>query len=168
MINVNLSMRSVWALSLTLASGIHAAAAETATAPAELDRMDGIRSLNLMSIPGSMPTFYSPQSPGSRHASQLERSPHPFTKLDDFESKYDELQQKYPGNYGWYQLALDQRVIEIYAQRGVGYLQAVKDSFPMNTAKLDSAELLDKLEGISPGWKAWAADLEAGKVKAVH
>jgi hypothetical protein len=40
----------------------------------------------------------------------LGNSPHTFTKLDDFESKYDQLQEKYPGNYGWYQLALDQRV----------------------------------------------------------
>lgn len=315
---MNLSLRSVWALSLMLALGIHGAAAETAPAPAELDRMDGIKSLNLMSIPGSMPTFYSPHAraraaylqgllggevayyadlfhvsftpitmavldpgqwptvageepyglpsvegtsppvvvmpvswkevtwmavprrqdvppamlrrslangrkwdqvkfegcdgigtheightlirqlgidPQTRWFNEflasyvgyaylkakapaqalsneifwtagLGHSPHPFTKLDDFESKYDELQQKYPGNYGWYQLALDQRVIEIYAQRGVGYLQAVKDGFPMGAAKLDSVELLDKLEEISPGWKAWAADLEAGKVKA--
>jgi len=30
----------------------------------------------------------------------LKNSPHPFTKLDDFERRYDELQQKHPGNYG--------------------------------------------------------------------
>jgi hypothetical protein len=95
----------------------------------------------------------------------LDNAPHPFTKLDDFENKYDELQQQNPGNYGWYQLALDQRVIEIYSQRGVEYLRTVKAEFPSGAPTLDSAQLLDKLERISPGWKAWAIDLEAGHVK---
>ena len=95
----------------------------------------------------------------------LDHSPHPFTKLDDFESRYDQLQQEYPGNYGWYQLALDQRVIEIFAQSGVAYLREVRKEFPAGASKLSSAQLLDKLERMSPGWKAWAAQLEAGHVK---
>jgi hypothetical protein len=96
----------------------------------------------------------------------LDNSPHPFTKLDDFESKYDQLQQEYPGNYGWYQLALDQRVVEIYAQRGVDYLREVRKEFPAGAPTLDSAQLLNRLDRISPGWKVWAAHLEAGNVKA--
>jgi len=60
----------------------------------------------------------------------LDKSPYPFTKLDDFESKDDQLQQEYPGNYGWYQLALDQRVIEIYSQRGVEYVEEVRKKVP--------------------------------------
>lgn len=97
----------------------------------------------------------------------LNNSPHPFTKLDDFESKYDELQQKYPGNYGWYQLALDQRVIEIYARSGVDYLREIRKKFPAGAPTLGSTQLLDKLERITPGWKAWAIHLEAGNVKAI-
>jgi len=96
----------------------------------------------------------------------LGNSPHTFTKLDDFESKYDQLQEKYPGNYGWYQLALDQRVIEVYAPSGVEYLREIRKEFPSGVQPLDSAQLLTKLERISPGWKAWAAHLEAGNVKA--
>ena len=97
----------------------------------------------------------------------LKHSPHRFTKLGDFESKYDELQQKYPGNYGWYQLALDQRVIEIYEQSGLDYLREVRREFPTGAPTLDSAQLLNKLERISRGWKAWAVRLEAGNVKAI-
>jgi len=97
----------------------------------------------------------------------LDNSPHPFTKLDDFESKYDQLQQEYPGNYGWYQLAFDQRVIEIYGQGGVEYLRKVRSEFPAGAPILDSAQLLNKLEKITPGWKQWAAHLEAGNVKTV-
>jgi hypothetical protein len=96
----------------------------------------------------------------------LGNSPHPFTKLDDFESKYEQLQQEYPGNYGWYQLALDQRVIEVFAQKGVTYLQEIRNALPSGAAKLDGAQLISKLERISPGWTAWAAHLEAGDVKA--
>lgn len=97
----------------------------------------------------------------------LGKSPHPFTRLDDFESKYDQLQQEYPGNYGWYQLALDQRVIEIYAQSGIDYLREIEKEFPTGPATLDSAQVLDKLEKISPGWKKWALHLEAGNVQAI-
>ena len=98
----------------------------------------------------------------------LKNSPHPFTQLADFESKYDELQQRYPGNYGWYQLALDQRVIEIYRQSGVDYLQQIRKQFPTGGPKLDSVQMLNELEVISPGWKAWAARLEAGHVNAIN
>jgi hypothetical protein len=94
----------------------------------------------------------------------LKNSPHQFTKLDDFESKYDELQEKYPGNYGWYQLALDQRVIEVFKEGGLEYLRRIRKEFPLGAPALNSAQLLAKLEVISPGWKAWALRLEAGKV----
>jgi hypothetical protein len=95
------------------------------------------------------------------------KAPHPFTKLDDFESKYVELEQKYPANYGWYQVALDQRVIEIYRQSGVGYLRTIREQFPKGAPQLDSKGVLNKLERISPGWKAWSKRLEAGDVTAV-
>lgn len=95
------------------------------------------------------------------------KAPHPFTKLNDFESKYAELGQKYPANYGWYQVALDQRVIEIYQQRGVDYLRTIRAQFPKGAPRLDSTQVLNKLEGISPGWIAWSRRLEAGDVRAV-
>ncbi len=97
----------------------------------------------------------------------LNKSPHPFTKLDDFESKYDELQQTYPGNYGWYQLALDQQVIEIYRQRGLEFLRQVQARFPRGGPTMNSAQVLDKLEGISPGWRAWWTLVESGTITAI-
>ncbi len=97
----------------------------------------------------------------------LNKSPHPFTKLDDFENKYDELQQTYPGNYGWYQLALDQQVIEIYRQRGLEFLRQVQLQFPRGGPTMNRAQVLDKLEAISPGWKAWSTLVEAGTITAI-
>lgn len=96
----------------------------------------------------------------------LGHAPHLFTKLDDFETRYDELQRQHPGNYGWYQLALDQRVIEVHGERGVDYLLQIRKEFPTGAAKLGTAQLLERLEKISPGWKAWALRLEAGQVTA--
>lgn len=95
----------------------------------------------------------------------IKNSPHQFTKLDDFESKYDELQQKYPGNYGWYQLALDQRVVEVFGESGLDYLRRIRLEFPTGAPTLDSAQVLNKLDMIGPGWRAWSLRLEAGNVR---
>ncbi len=97
----------------------------------------------------------------------LSNAPHRFTKLDDFDNKYDELQERYPGSYGSYQLALDQRVIEIYQQRGLRFLRQVQARFPISGPALNSAQVLDKLEAISPGWKAWSERLGVGDITPV-
>ncbi len=94
-------------------------------------------------------------------------APHPFTKLSDFENRYDELEQKYPANYGWYQLALDQRVIEIYRSSGVQFLRSVRSAFPKHGPKLESNEVLEKLDALVPGWKSWSTRVEAGDIEAV-
>lgn len=95
-------------------------------------------------------------------------APHPFTKLEDFETKYDELMQKYPANYGWYQLVLDQRVLEIYRQSGVDFLRKIQAAFPKDSPKLTSRQVLEKLEHISPGWHSWSRRVEAGDVKPIN
>lgn len=92
---------------------------------------------------------------------------HPFTKLSDFESKYEELEQKYPANYGWYQLALDQRVMEIYRVSGVQFLRSIRSAFPKLGSRLDSNQVLEKLEALTPGWKSWSTRVEAGDIEAI-
>jgi hypothetical protein len=96
----------------------------------------------------------------------LENSPHPFTRLDDFEARYDELQEKYPANYGWYQVALGQRVIEIYRDYGVGYLKTMRSAIPAGDPAMDSHQLLNTLERISPGWRAWAQQMQQETLSA--
>lgn len=97
----------------------------------------------------------------------LAHSPHPFTRLDDFEARYEELQEKYPANYGWYQVALDQQVIALYRAYGVDYLKRIRAEFPAGSPALDSAQLLDKLERLSPGWLAWSERVQAGTLSAI-
>lgn len=97
----------------------------------------------------------------------ISTAPHRFTQLDDFESKYDELQERYPGNYAWYQLALDQRVIETYQEHGLDFLRQVQARFPKGGPTLNGVQVLERLELMSPGWQAWSARLEAGNINTV-
>ena len=94
--------------------------------------------------------------------------PHPHTSLEYFETHYDALSATEPQNYGWYQCALDQRVLAIYRKEGVGFLRKVKAAFPPSGPRLNSTQVLDKLESIDPGWKQWAAEVEADHVTVVR
>jgi hypothetical protein len=86
---------------------------------------------------------------------------HPHTTLADFDTHYDEIMENDPKNYAWYQCALDQRVIAVHNSEGIGFLPKVKAAFPKGGPALTSAQVLDKLEAMDPGWKAWAAQLES-------
>jgi hypothetical protein len=70
------------------------------------------------------------------------------------------------GLYAWYQLAFDQRVIEIYQRGGVDFLRQVQARFLRGRPPLNGAQVLDKLETMSPGWKTWSARVEARNVSA--
>lgn len=94
--------------------------------------------------------------------------PHPHTSLAYFEAHYDELSEKAPQNYGWYQCALDQRVLAVHAREGLSFLSKVKAAFPKGSPELTSEQVLDKLESIDPGWKRWAADVEADRIQYVR
>ncbi len=90
------------------------------------------------------------------------RQPHPHTSLADFESMYNRLARELPGNYGWYQSAISQRVIEVYKQRGLDFLKSVQKQFPVGASGATNDVVLDRLEQINTGWKVWAKLLEAG------
>jgi len=91
-------------------------------------------------------------------------APHPFTSLRDFETRYAELSARYPQNYGWYEFTFEERVIEVYREQGIGFLTKVRRDFPRDGPKLSGDQVLDKLEAMHPGWKAWASHVEKGEV----
>jgi len=93
---------------------------------------------------------------------------HAHTSLDYFETNYHELVSKEPGNYGWYQSAFGKRALAIYPQEGPGFLDKIRKDFSSGGPKLDNAQVLDKLETINPGWKAWAQHLGAGSSPTPH
>jgi hypothetical protein len=94
----------------------------------------------------------------------LKHSAHPFTRLEDFESNYTTLSQKYPANYVWYQFSFDQRVRQTFRQRGVDFLRQLQVTLPTGGPKLDTTQVLAKLETINPGWEAWAARVNSGEI----
>ena len=95
-------------------------------------------------------------------------SPHPHTDLNYMETNYVDLTTKEQINYAWYQFALDQRLLEVYRQQGLSFVFKVKESFPADGPKLNTAQVLDKLEAIQPGWKAWAENLAATPAMISH
>lgn len=78
------------------------------------------------------------------------------TSLEDFNRLYLRMQ---PENYGWYQGRIGERVGEIHARRGIGFIHA------LNTADLagetDHARLLERLDAIEPGFSEWAQEMRA-------
>jgi len=87
---------------------------------------------------------------------------HQYTSLNDFESRYP-ISDSSPTNYGWYQAMFEQRIEQVYAQQGIGFLKQARASFPANShaAPLSNAEVLAKLDGICPGFRGWAQSLES-------
>jgi len=72
-----------------------------------------------------------------------------------------------PANYDWYQLQFGLQAMEIYDEQGRGFLAKVKSAFPKGTPAMSVAEILSRLEAISPGFQAWAKRLSQYKSEGV-
>jgi hypothetical protein len=65
--------------------------------------------------------------------------------------------------YGWYQNILNLRVADVHAERGLAFLQELKEKLPLrNMDKWTTESLLGDLEQIAPGFQRWAARLQQG------
>lgn len=65
--------------------------------------------------------------------------------------------------YGWYQLALNLRVADVYAEHGLGFLRRLKDALPLDSLGTSTTEgLLPRLERIAPGFQRWVDSLQSG------
>lgn len=95
-------------------------------------------------------------------------SPHLHTNLNYMETDYVALTTKEQINYAWYQFALDQRLLEVYRRQGLSFLFKVRESFPASGPKLNTGQVLDKLEAIQPGWKAWSENISAASAAISH
>lgn len=79
------------------------------------------------------------------------------TSLDDFERLYIGVG---PENYNWYQAALGVRAAELFRAEGLGFLARVRERFPAGPGEpLPSAAVLERLEEIRPGFRAWGANI---------
>lgn len=86
--------------------------------------------------------------------------PHPRTSLRYLDENYRQVVSENPANYAWYQGRIFERAEAVYAERGLAFLFDVKRLFGRGET-MTHDEVLDRLEQVTPGWKAWAASMEA-------
>lgn len=81
------------------------------------------------------------------------------TSLADFDRLYFGVGAQ---NYVWYQAQFQRRVASAYEAHGVGLIPIVRDALAVSAAEpLTPAAMLDRLERRLPGFRAWAAELDA-------
>jgi hypothetical protein len=84
-------------------------------------------------------------------------SPPTYTALEDMERVYGNME---PANYGWYQGQFTSRARAVYNAKGFAFLHDLKTVLPKSAGeRLPVAEVLSRLEQISPGFVAWANSL---------
>lgn len=72
--------------------------------------------------------------------------------------------QEFGRTYAWYQNLLNVRVAHLYDERGLAFLQGVRDQLSWNGCDTWTTDaLLTQLESFAPGFQAWAAQLEQGQ-----
>jgi hypothetical protein len=77
-----------------------------------------------------------------------------FRDLDIFNARVDELPME---TFGWYQAMVHQRAAEVYKAAGLQFLPALrKAGLTADVKYATAADLLQRLEEISPGFKRWA------------
>lgn len=65
--------------------------------------------------------------------------------------------------YAWYQILLNLRAADLYAEHGLGFLRDVRDQLPWVTAdQWTTEQLLTNVESFAPGFHGWAERLEGG------
>lgn len=69
-----------------------------------------------------------------------------YTTLDDIENRYNEIGQKYPNNYGWYQFRWHNAAQKIYDTSGAQINRIWWDALKTKNEKLSDTELLLFLE----------------------
>lgn len=69
-----------------------------------------------------------------------------YTSLEDIENRYDEIGQKYPNNYGWYQFRWHNAAGKIYDTSGAQINRIWWDALKTRNEKLSDAELILFLE----------------------
>jgi len=73
-----------------------------------------------------------------------------YTKLEDFETYYNEIAQKNPDNYGWYQCRFHVVAGEIYDLGGVTAMKILWDSLLAQKEKLKDEDLMGLLKKTHP------------------
>ncbi len=86
-----------------------------------------------------------------------------YTSLEDIENRYDEIGQKYPNNYGWYQFRWHNAAGKIYDTSGAQINRIWWDALKTRPEKLSDTELILFLEsevgeGVADVMRFWDRD----------
>ena len=108
-------------------------------------------------VKGARPDLAEPLELFYIYAATFSREHSSLRYLD---AHYSEIAASAPMNYGWYQGALFMQIMSVYQREGVAFLEKLRTDVQSHGRFLEQ-DALDRLEAISPGWKSWAADLEA-------
>jgi hypothetical protein len=80
-----------------------------------------------------------------------------YTSLDAFDRLYFKVG---PANYGWYQSAFLGRVEQVYDAKKFSFLEKMREAYPIGTKENEPPRVvLERLEQICPGFKAWGEGL---------
>jgi len=86
---------------------------------------------------------------------KMSSKPVKYTAVEDFPKTSGDAP-----NFIWYHHQFESRVVVVYATQGLNFLSKVKATFPAGGKKdLSNAQVLAKLERISPGFQSWASRL---------
>ncbi len=86
---------------------------------------------------------------------RMSSEPVKYTAVEDFPKTTGDA-----SNFIWYHHQFESRVVEVYAKQDLDFLVKVNATFPTAMKDdLSNAEVLAKLERISPGFQAWAAGM---------
>ena len=87
-----------------------------------------------------------------------------FTSLASFEAEYYGYLGSPEGspNYSWYQAAFAEHVADVYAQHGLNFVTDLRDQLLASPPSSWTTEsVLEVLERLAPGTRAWAEGLDA-------
>lgn len=73
-----------------------------------------------------------------------------YTTLNDFQTKYQDIAQNHPDNYGWYQSRFHYVAGQIYDSGGAGVMEKLWTALLNQKEKLNDQELIDLLKETNP------------------
>ena len=81
-----------------------------------------------------------------------------YTKLQDFETNYQDIAQHYPDNYGWYQCRFHTFAGKIYDNGGVAAMNSLWTTLLNEKEKLNDQDLMNLLTNSNPALKQALVD----------
>lgn len=103
---------------------------------------------------------------------KMSSPPIALTSLQQFEEAFARGKEIPPANYVWYQRHFEARIVDVYRDKRLSFIKAMKVQFPVPPAGrrpdgwLDLSKTLSRMEHIDPGFEQWSKRLASHKLDA--